>query len=230
MQIKSTTNYDQFKVIKGNRNINKRHLTTLTLSIVKENLLEFNPIIVNEKMEVIDGQHRLEVAKANKLPIFYMVNPTADIHTVVRQNSVSKQWNLQDYINSFVTLGKENYIYLQEFMDNYELPPYIALRLFFGSRSNTTQWTSNRVKSGGLIIPAEMRKRGEKGAAFYYEIRPYLVRRGAMPRAITEAIFNLLEEGIADDVLNAIKEKGTPFVQKVSRRDLLDQFHSFIKK
>ena len=50
------------KEIGGNRVPNPQHVKRLCSSI-KENGMLCNPILVNEKMQVIDGQHRLLASK-----------------------------------------------------------------------------------------------------------------------------------------------------------------------
>ena len=63
MDVIETTDYDIFKGIVGNRKVEKKHVEMLTGAIDRNNLLNVRPIIVNEEMMVIDGQHRLEAAK-----------------------------------------------------------------------------------------------------------------------------------------------------------------------
>lgn len=71
-QVHTTTDYFLFfKPIEGNRNKNIIHLSRLKKSI-SENYL-FTVIIVNEKYEIIDGQHRFECVKELKLPLHYIV-------------------------------------------------------------------------------------------------------------------------------------------------------------
>ena len=60
MQVKETKNYSMFTTIGGNRPLNELHLNRLKKSMEEELLI--SPIIVNEKHEVIDGQHRLRIS------------------------------------------------------------------------------------------------------------------------------------------------------------------------
>ena len=59
-----TKNYNDFKFVKGNRAINYTHVNNLVDSI-KEKDLQM-PIIVDEKMNIIDGQHRFEAYRLLK--------------------------------------------------------------------------------------------------------------------------------------------------------------------
>ena len=78
MKVEETTDYKQFKKVKGNRGYAQRHLKNLVSSIAQNNLLQYSPIIVNDKMEVIDGQHRLAAAQSLGLPIYYVVAGDGD--------------------------------------------------------------------------------------------------------------------------------------------------------
>jgi disulfide oxidoreductase YuzD len=60
-RVYSTTNYNQFKYLKGNRAITELHVRRL-VEAIKEKDLQV-PIIVDEKMNVVEGQHRLEAYK-----------------------------------------------------------------------------------------------------------------------------------------------------------------------
>ena len=64
-QVYTTTDYFLFKPIEGNRHKNLLHLSRLKKSISANYL--FTVIIVNEKYEIIDGQHRFQCIKDLKL-------------------------------------------------------------------------------------------------------------------------------------------------------------------
>ena len=116
-KIYSTTNYAQFKYLHGNRKINKNHKKRLIISMGKRNLKV--PIIVNEKMQVIDGQHRLEAAKELKLPICYQIIKGLDLKDVQLLNTNTSNWNLDDYMDSYIDLGLEDYEVFKTFMKKY---------------------------------------------------------------------------------------------------------------
>ncbi len=116
MDIKSTTDYEIFKQLKGNRRINQSHLSHLIKSIDERNLLKVRPILVNERMEVIDGQHRLEAAKILKTEIYYYVVDNLDFLDTAKINSCQANWVLTDYIDMYCNQGYENYIKLKDFV------------------------------------------------------------------------------------------------------------------
>lgn len=133
----TTTDYAQFKSILGNRQLSKEHIHELEVEIERNNLLDVCPIIVNEKMQVIDGQHRLEAGKRLGVTIPYVVVPGLGIEHVVRMNTSQKKWMMRDYIRLHIDLGNDEYIALQDFMDEWKTTPSIAIMLL--SNSTFTQ-------------------------------------------------------------------------------------------
>lgn len=117
----STKNYDQFQTILGNRLTNYDHIRTLVREITAKNLLATCPIIVNEKMEVIDGQHRLEAAKLLGVPIYYVKVEGLTIKQVVRLNRSQKPWKLGDYLELHVAHKNQNYLLLKEFIEKHHI-------------------------------------------------------------------------------------------------------------
>ncbi len=72
-EIYETTNYDLFRLVNGNRIVNSLNYTKLIKSIEQKQLLI--PICVNEKMEIVDVQHRFIACKEfGKSIYFYVAN------------------------------------------------------------------------------------------------------------------------------------------------------------
>lgn len=71
--MKETKDYNIFKKHPNNREIFHANLEKIKRSIQIKNLLEYRPIIVDKKMQVIDGQHRLEAARQLGVPIYYQM-------------------------------------------------------------------------------------------------------------------------------------------------------------
>ena len=116
-QVNQTNDYSIFKSLEGNRKVNELHVKRLKKSFEKEYL--FSPIIVNEKFEIIDGQHRFKAAKEMQLPINYTVVDGYDLKEVQTLNANSKNWNKLDYLNAYCDLGYESYIQMRQFMRDY---------------------------------------------------------------------------------------------------------------
>lgn len=108
--INSTSEYSKFKILKGNREISRVYLKRLVKSIKADNRLASNPIIINEKWEVVDGQHRLQAAQALELPIYYVVAPHGSLNTIHLLNATVRKWTITDYLDSYAKLGIPAYI------------------------------------------------------------------------------------------------------------------------
>lgn len=138
--IEATTDYDQFSLIEGNRPLNKGLILSLEESILNEgNYLETQPIIVNEKMEIIDGQHRWAVAKNLQKELFYIVSKGATLREAKIWNSRKRQWLSVDYLRAYLQQGDRAAQTLAEFMQEYKLSIAISAKLLMktpnGSRA-----------------------------------------------------------------------------------------------
>jgi len=71
-KVYKTNDLSIFNQIKGNRPPNPQHVRRLCDSIKTHGILQ-NPIIVNENMDIIDGQHRLLAAKESESSVYYIV-------------------------------------------------------------------------------------------------------------------------------------------------------------
>lgn len=123
MCIFSTTDYGKFKKLTGNRVTSENNIKAIKLSMAEEQLIV--PIICNENMEIIDGQHRKDAAQALGLPVYYFIVNGYGLKQVQRMNSHMKNWNDSDYLDSFInrysasdgTLFKDYQIF-KELIDN----------------------------------------------------------------------------------------------------------------
>lgn len=133
MRIEKTIRYDKFRTIKGNRELNTWHLSRLVEAILDNNLLEANPIIVNDRMEILDGQHRLEAARRLGIPIYYVVVRSGSIQEIQMLNSNVRGWSMQNFLDSYVERGNLEYIELKKFMDITGLSLGVGLFLTSGA-------------------------------------------------------------------------------------------------
>ncbi len=100
----------------------------------------FTVIIVNEKYEIIDGQHRFDVITELKLPLNYIVCAGYGLNEVHILNQNSKTWTSDDYLDGYCKLGYTDYIKYREFKDTYGIGHYECMWLLNGVQlSNPTQ-------------------------------------------------------------------------------------------
>ncbi len=130
--INKTKNYEQFSFRDDNRErIDQGHVKRLVESIKARNLLELRPIVVNEKMEVIDGQHRLLAAKALQVEIYYQVEKKLEATDIIRMN-INKSWAMGDFLNFYCTHHYPEYLKLRDFMKKHSLNLKVALNIAMG--------------------------------------------------------------------------------------------------
>lgn len=121
--IYSTKDYNKFKLIQGNRPKSKGHIRHLIQSFDSNpDLARTRPILVNEKFEIIDGQHRYEACLSLGIPVYYTAAKNVDVSTARLLNANQRAWKLVDFLNSFVSSGSEQYIKLQGLWEEYPIP------------------------------------------------------------------------------------------------------------
>jgi hypothetical protein len=108
-----TTNYDQFNIMGDNRDINLLHVKRLVESFNVKHLI--CPIIVNEKMQVIDGQHRLQASRETGSPVHYIVVAGYGIEEVQRLNNNQKNWTKADFLEMYCAQGVRVYLEFKDF-------------------------------------------------------------------------------------------------------------------
>jgi len=116
-KVYSTTDYDRFSILGTNRDIRLPHVKELKDSI-SEHALE-KPIDVNEKFQIIDGQHRFMAWKELGMPIIYIIHRGWGPKEVPVLNTNQKNWNPSDFVKMYSESGMDDYIQYKEFADRY---------------------------------------------------------------------------------------------------------------
>jgi hypothetical protein len=124
VKVYQTTNYKVFKKIEGNRILNSKKIDRIIKEIQSGNdVLDEVPVLVKESkhiLEVLDGQHRLEVAQKLNRPVHYIIHKTdMTLHNVAKVNSNTEKWKSSDFVNCYVATGNENYKKIEKFHNAY---------------------------------------------------------------------------------------------------------------
>jgi len=106
-RIYETNEFDQFRFIEGNRDIDQNKVNKLAGEIKQHGLIM--PIMVNSKLEVIDGQHRLSACKKIGIPVQYFVRNNATIETAANANMAGSNWSQIDWIKKHAADGNQDY-------------------------------------------------------------------------------------------------------------------------
>ncbi len=150
MQVKSTRDYNLFTYLTGNRKPNKAHVRKLQEAISDNaKLSPYRPILVNEDMAIIDGQHRFEALKNLDLPVHYVVAEGTGLKEVQELNSIAKVWTPVEYAKSFADLGHDVYEFYLEMKRTYGLNHDVLLNFI----SLDEPMTGTMFQAGGLVAP-----------------------------------------------------------------------------
>lgn len=149
-QILKTKDYSQFSLLKENRDINDRNYGKLVASM-KEELLVI-PIVVNEQMQIIDGQHRFTACKELKLPIYYFMVEGYGIDQVRRANMVGANWTKNDYLNMYVSRNEKAYIEFKGLIVRHGLSVTNMLKIFAKVQGNSQALMGKDFDEGTLTL------------------------------------------------------------------------------
>ena len=155
-----TKNYEMFKFIDCNRDINKNHIKNLTEKMTTKEFEQ--PIIVKEEngyYSIMEGQHRYTVAKQNNLPVYYMIENTLELDDIITMNTIKKPTSNKDFLKWFYKQAKDgntrynNYIIYNDFIKKYKLEnqEHKSIMLIEGTYMRANSLWDN-FKIGKLVI------------------------------------------------------------------------------
>jgi len=96
----TTTNYDQFTFLRSNRAIDENHVYKL-VKLIKAEGHQKEPVIVNEKLEVISGQHRIKACEKLEMRVTYIIVPGLTIKDAREMNNSQKPWSFEDHLRCY---------------------------------------------------------------------------------------------------------------------------------
>ena len=151
IEVYRTHDYSIFKRLDGNREVSNSRKEKIKRSIGEVGYV-LNPIVVNENMEVIEGQGRLAALKDLNMPVYYVIAEGAKREHCIAMNLSNTNWNVLDFIKSYAELGDENYI---NFLRARALNPKLTLDELHGviiNRIVSHGYFSRPLKDGTLVF------------------------------------------------------------------------------
>lgn len=231
---KVTTDYEQFKFIINNRQTARAHINKLKNAITKNpEILEVQPILVNENMEIIDGQHRFTAASELGLPIHYTVVKGIGIETARDMNVLQRRWHMDDYAYSYAKAGNLNYKAYNVYRREHPGISGSILISVMSSVKKRGQSQSNDFRSGNFVIERD-RDDIEYILNELEDIKQITMNEIPMSRSFVAALLIALdnEDFKYDDFKSNLKAKPEQFHRVSVVRDglrMIEDIHNFKK-
>lgn len=141
-----TKDYSIFNFIEGNRSVNAIAYAKLVKSFDKKSINM--PILVNEKMEIVDGQSRFMILKEKKLPVHYIVKPGYGINEVMLLNSSGSRWTRKNYLSLYCKQESPEYVYFSNLMEEYAVGINTLIKIFAYYQKKTMVQLSEEFEAG----------------------------------------------------------------------------------
>lgn len=149
-KIYESTDYSLLKNINSNRMISPTNYNKLVRSMQEEVLVM--PICVNEKMEIIDGQHRFLAAKELGKPFYFYIQEGYKEDQMKRANLVSSNWNKNDFLNMYINQDHPTYRRIKELMDEYGIVISDMIKIIASVREDNYREAGLAFEEGTLVI------------------------------------------------------------------------------
>lgn len=155
-----TSDYDAFHRLDENRIVTDARAAKLAASIGEKEIL--NPIIVNESMEIIDGQGRYEALKRLGKPIKFLIAAGTSVDDCRRMNRYNSKWTATEWVLSYMKNSdpviRDNYTRLENMRKETGLSYSIILKLS-GHTPYAKGPDGNRFEAGKISFSEEAAER-----------------------------------------------------------------------
>lgn len=188
IQVHTTNDYSLFKTLNGNRDVNHLHLSRLKESMKKNHLTTI--IMVNDKFEIIDGQHRFLISQELKLPINYIISKNYGLNEVQILNANMKNWATIDYVNGYCDLGYKDYLIYRDFVEEYGFTSQVSILLLSEEQNGGNDVSSGTKFKEGLFKVKDLNN-AKRMADKLKMIEPYY--SGFARRSFVLAIYSIFK-------------------------------------
>lgn len=184
-----TSDYSKFKFRNDNRLVNQTHVRKLADKMKSIGWLAGSYVVINDKGEVIDGQHRVAAAMSVGIPIRYTIEKKAGFEVIRGLNQNQKNWSFADHIHGYVEENNPHYIKLQSFIKRFPDFRTTEALMFLQNGANPVH---RDVFESGQWECKDMVK-GEKWANYVLELKPYF-EKGYNKSIFVRAIIKILSK------------------------------------
>lgn len=160
-RIYTTTDYDAFVFPKWNRNVSNARVVAMVESIKKVGWLP-EPVLVNEKFEIIDGQSRVKALQICELPVEFCIVKGIGRKECQALNLFQKNWTTINYIDSYVADENPSYIWLRDALKRFKSIPSVVVTSVAVTKGNGFSCGGRMgsiIKEGRLQLTTQEMKR-----------------------------------------------------------------------
>lgn len=170
-EVWETDEYGLFSFIDGNREVREDRAKKIGKSF-DENGRVLNPIFVNEKYGIIDGQGRYVASKERGLTIQYIKDRSFDLKSCVILNKYNTNWGIADYVNSYVEQGVPDFKYIKILFDRYAGECNIPMKVIINAiHPHLFSPKTDAIKNGMETCTVEEYERAQEKLEY---LRPFL--------------------------------------------------------
>lgn len=239
----TSTNYDDFVMILGNRRIDPNHVKKLGKEYEADGgfreEIRVNPTKVDGKWVIMDGQHRFTYCRDNGKPVHVMVyKEDLSLKDLQKVNKVRKNWNLEDLIRSYAALGNVHYQQLlrvwEDLHEQYGIAPVTVAHIAQGNLTNTVRDKSKTNLKEGYwewVVPEDRVRAVIHQCARFREVDDR-----CMTTIFIHCVSRLLDTDpkfSVDRLLDQAKKFHWKFIRasrKVDMLRMIDELYNFRKK
>ena len=126
--------YEKFSFVGANRELSEHHVTEVMEEITNKDLGDENPVKVDTKFNIMEGQHTAIAYQRLEMPVRYIFTKMT-IDDIGRFNMARKTWRLSDVLNHYCVRGFEDYKILFGFYKKYHYPISTLIILLSGEHT-----------------------------------------------------------------------------------------------
>jgi hypothetical protein len=159
--IYKTNDLSKFNNYEFNRDLDLGHVKILANKIKDFSLCPLICTIDNGNVFILDGQHRLEVAKRKNVPIYYRLIDNVSALDIA-ELQVKKNWSILNWVKYWAYHGKKDYVKLMELHDAHGITPGAIASLMTTDKSYLNTYSlaisggiAQKIATGKFIITNE---------------------------------------------------------------------------
>lgn len=188
-KIYETDNYEMFKFKEENRNVDNLRVNGL-MNQLKKDGRQLQPIIVNKKLEIFDGQHRYQALKNLGWNIKYFIDEELITENIISINTSQIKWQTPDYLHKQSVENNEFAKKLIEIQESLGFTAPVSMRAICGKNVS-----DKIIRSGSYEFTNEQYNKGLKKLKWLANLETELLktRTIASKRSFERTLLKVLE-------------------------------------